>query len=266
MAKRCYRRSEKGGHTIAKKTNGENAASRRESLPKTLKGHIFYGLKLDDEQIVLGDMILDEHKKLVMCSAKSGSGKTTVAVATAVMMVESGAYDKIVYCVHPVNDAQGFLPGTISEKSEVWFEGLYQALVVSNQNPSQAITNTSIVNMKNDSGFVKAVTDTYLRGTTIGASEKTIFIIDEAQNFDEHSLRKTLSRANDDSKVIVLGHEGQIDLVNRSASGFVPCMKHFMSKQDDRFGFCTLSVNHRGLVSSVADEPWEKTGEEIYYF
>lgn len=202
-------------------------------------------------------MILDENKKLVMCSAKAGSGKTTVAIATAVMMVESGVYDRIVYCVHPVNDAQGFLPGTISEKSEVWFEGLYQALITSNQNPSQVITNTSIVNMKNDSGFVKAVTDTYLRGSTIGASEKTIFIVDEAQNFDEHSLRKTLTRANDNSKVIVLGHAGQIDLLNKNTSGFLRCMEHFKSKNDDRFGFCELSINHRGLVSSVADEPWE---------
>lgn len=243
-----------------KLTTSSRDASSVANVPKTLRGHIFYGLNLDEDQIRFGDMILDENIKAVFCNAKSGSGKTTIAVATAVMLVEYGLYDMIVYCMHSVGDAQGFLPGTISEKSEVWFEGLYQALVTANQNPQQVILDASLSgmnNLKTGTGFVKAVTDTYLRGSTVGGDRRTIFIVDEAQNFDIHSLRKTLTRATDDSKVIVIGHDGQIDLPNHGASGFIPCMEHFRAKDDPRFGFCELTVNHRGLVSRTADENWD---------
>ena len=226
------------------------------TLPKTLKGHNFFGLTLDDEQLAMADRIIDENVKAVFVSSVAGTGKTTVAVCSAVLMVEYGAYSDIVYCTHPVGDAQGFLPGTISDKSSVWFEGLYQALVTANRNPDQVIADTSIVNMKNGTGFVKAVTDTYLRGSTIGSEGRTVFILDEAQNFDEHSLRKALTRANDNTKVIVIGHPGQIDLINKSTSGFERCIRHFMSKGDERFAYCELKTNHRGIVSQIADEPW----------
>lgn len=226
-------------------------------MPKTLKDHNFFGLTLDEEQLVMADKIIDEDVKAVFVSSVAGTGKTTVAVCSAVLMVEYGAYSDIVYCTHPVGDAQGFLPGTISDKSSVWFEGLYQALVTANRNPDQVIADTSIVNMKNGTGFVKAVTDTYLRGSTIGSEGRTVFILDEAQNFDEHSLRKALTRANDNSKVIVIGHPGQIDLVDKKQSGFERCIRHFMNKEDPRFAYCELKTNHRGLVSRTADEPWE---------
>lgn len=232
-------------------------AAGKQPLPKTLKDHNFFGLTLDEEQLAMADKIIDENVRAVFVSSVAGTGKTTVAVCSAVLMVEYGAYSDIVYCTHPVGDAQGFLPGTISDKSSVWFEGLYQALVTANRNPDQVIADTSIVNMKSGTGFVKAVTDTYLRGSTIGSDGKTVFILDEAQNFDEHSLRKALTRANDNTKVIVIGHPGQIDLVNKSASGFERCIRHFMGKGDERFAYCELKTNHRGLVSRTADEVWE---------
>ena len=240
---------------VAKRST--TGAAGKQPLPKTLKDHNFFGLTLDEEQLEMADKIIDEDVKAVFVSSVAGTGKTTVAVCSAVLMVEYGAYSDIVYCTHPVGDAQGFLPGTISDKSSVWFEGLYQALVTANRNPDQVIADTSIVNMKNGTGFVKAVTDTYLRGSTIGSEGRTVFILDEAQNFDEHSLRKALTRANDNSKVIVIGHPGQIDLVDKSQSGFVRCIHHFMSKKDPRFAYCELKTNHRGLVSRTADEPWE---------
>lgn len=227
-----------------------------EELPRDIREHVFFGLTLDEEQADFVNAILDDETLAIFANCKAGTGKTTMAVCAAVLLVEAGLYDKIVYCMHSVGDAQGYLPGTITEKSEVWFEGLYQALLTANRDPQQIIINTSIVNMKNDQGYIKAVTDTYLRGSTIGATERTIFIIDEAQNFDEHSLRKTLTRANDNSKVIVIGHTGQIDLPNKSKSGFWDCMAHFKSKHDSRFAFCELKTNHRGYVSTVADEGW----------
>ena len=224
--------------------------------PKTLKEHIFFGMELDPEQEQFRDAIWDPDVDIVFCDARAGSGKTTIAVATSVMMVDYRLYDDIVYVMHSVGDAQGFLPGTISEKSSVWFEPLYQALIAADKNPVQIITNSSMTNQKEGTAVVTAITDSYLRGSNIGAGKKTILIVDEAQNYDEFSLRKVLTRACEGTKVIVIGHQLQCDLHRSQRSGFAPCMEHFRQKNDPRVAICELHTNHRSFVANVADEPW----------
>lgn len=189
--------------------------------------------------------------------AKAGSGKTTIAVVTAVMAVKYRRYDEIYYVMHSVGDAQGFLPGTISEKSSVWFEPLYQALIEAGENPDQVVKNTA--SQKVGTAYVTAITDSYLRGSNLGTSENgAILIVDEAQNYDEFSLRKVLTRACKGTKVIVIGHTLQCDLPSGKQSGFKPCMEHFRAKEDPRVVFCKLTTNHRSWVANVADEPWSK--------
>ena len=222
-----------------------------------MDGHIFYGLQLDEDQKQFRDAIWNDDIEVVFVDAKAGSGKTTIAVATAVMAVKYRKYGEIYYVMHSVGDAQGFLPGTISEKSSVWFEPLYQALIEAGENPEQVVKNT--VSQKEGTSFVTALTTSYLRGSNIGGGEKkTILIIDEAQNYDEFSLRKTLTRACKGTKVIVIGHTLQCDLPAGKRSGFEPCMEHFRAKEDPRVAFCKLTTNHRSWVANVADEPWDK--------
>ena len=228
----------------------------RNDPPQNLKGHMFFGMHLDPEQEQLRDAIWNPDVDIVFCDAKAGSGKTTIAVATAILMIDYDLYDDMVYVMHSVGDAQGFLPGTISEKSSVWFEPLFQALIAADKNPAQIVSNSSMSNQKEGTAVVTAITDSYLRGSNIGAGKRTILIIDEAQNYDEFSLRKVLTRACDGTKVIVIGHQMQCDLHKTQKSGFAPCMKHFASKNDPRVAVCELHTNHRSFVANVADEPW----------
>lgn len=173
------------------------------------------------------------------------------------MAVKYRKYDEIYYVMHSVGDAQGFLPGTISEKSSVWFEPLYQALIEAGEIPDQVVKNTA--SQKEGTAYVTAITDSYLRGSNLGTSENgAILIVDEAQNYDEFSLRKVLTRACKGTKVIVIGHQLQCDLPSGKHSGFEPCMEHFRSKDDPRVAYCKLTTNHRSWVANVADEPWNK--------
>lgn len=226
--------------------------------PQTLSGHIFFGMELDPDQVKFRDAIWNPETDIVFCDAKAGSGKTTVAVATSILMIDYQLYDDMVYVMHSVGDAQGFLPGTISEKSSVWFEPLYQALITAGKNPAQIISNSSMTNQKEGTAFVTAITDSYLRGSNIGSGKRTILIIDEAQNYDEFSLRKVLTRACEGTKVIVIGHQLQCDLHKSQRSGFASCMEHFRerTKKDPRVAFCELRTNHRSFVANIADEPW----------
>ena len=222
------------------------------TAPATLEDNPFFGLRLDAEQKKFRDTIYSDDYDIIFVDAAAGSGKTTVAVGTAILMHYYQKYNDVVYVMHSVGDALGFLPGDLTQKSCVWFEGLYQALITCNEYPDKAIRNTSLTSEKNGFGYINAVTDAYLRGSNL----EGIVIIDEAQNFPEDSLRKVLTRACENTKVIVIGHQLQCDLSNKKASGFKSCMEHFRAKHNPRFAFCELHTCHRSLVAQVADEPW----------
>lgn len=219
-------------------------------VPQTLKKHPFYGFELDDEQKILRDAIWDKEKLIVFADAKSGSGKTTVSFATANLLVEYGLYDGIVCVMFPCEEnKQGYLPGDITQKSEVYFEPIYQAIIKCNLEPHRIINDESMTAKKCGDAYVKLLTSTYLRGTNF---ENKVIIIDEAQNGTLPDLKKVLTRCADSCKVIVIGHTGQIDLKNKRQSGFARYIEHF--KDEPYAAVCELHTNHRGIVSTKADE------------
>lgn len=219
--------------------------------PRNLKDHPFYGLVLDEEQKVFRDAIWSEDKLIVFCNAKAGTGKTLIATATANLLVQYGRYDGIVYISSPTQEGKlGFLPGEIAEKTSVYSEPFLEALIKLNINPHTAINQMDIANQKNGTGYIDVTTHVYLRGCNF---ENKVVILDETQNYYCDELKKTLTRMSDNCKVIVIGHGGQIDLYhNPENSGFVRYLEHF--KDDERTAVCELKTNHRGWISSHADE------------
>lgn len=219
--------------------------------PDTLENHPFYGLMLDEEQIVFRDAIWDPEKLVVFCNAKAGSGKTLIAVATADLLVQYGRYDGIVYVVSPTQEARsGFLPGDADEKTRVYTAPLYDALEKININPYSVVNQESIVNQKNGTGYIDCVSHLWLRGCNI---TNKVVIIEESQNFYTDELKKVLTRVSDTSKTIVIGHTGQCDLYhNPDRSGFAPYLEHFRGQ--DFAQVCELTKNYRGKVSAFADE------------
>ena len=61
----------------------------------------FYGWHLDEYQLEFVNAMLNPENIAVFCNAKSGSGKTSLAVATANLLVKGGRFDKAIYCVRP---------------------------------------------------------------------------------------------------------------------------------------------------------------------
>ncbi len=219
-------------------------------VPTSLNDHPFYGIELDAEQLVLANTILNMDIDIVFVNSRAGTGKTTVATGVANLLVQYGVYDGIIYIMSPYGERkQGWLPGTITEKSSVYFEAFYQALINCNINPHTAINDDSMVNQKNGTGYITCITDTFLRGSNL---DNAVIIIDEAQNYTVPQLKKTLTRIGKNTKVIVIGHDLQCDLENPSQSGFVRYIEHFKDKE--RAAVCTLTTNHRGWISQWADE------------
>lgn len=211
---------------------------------------MFYRMTLDEEQAAFVAAGKNEEIRIIFCDAAAGSGKTTLAMGVANTLVQyrPDQYDGIVYIVSPYGEGkQGYLPGSITEKSEVYFEPAYQAMVECDMNPDRDICTDSMAKKKRADGYVTLLTHTYLRGTNL---QNKVVILDEAQNFTASELKKVLTRCHDSCKVLVIGHTGQKDIAGES--GFARYIDHF--KDEDKCRVCRLTRNYRGWLSSKADE------------
>jgi phosphate starvation-inducible protein PhoH len=219
--------------------------------PKTLDGHPFYGLELDEQQRIFAEAIWNPDNLIVFANACAGSGKTTIAVGVADMLVQYGLYDGIVYVISPVQEEKsGFLPGDADAKTQVYTAPLYDALAKLEINPFTAIKQESITNQKNGTGYIDCVSHLWLRGCNL---ENKVVIVEESQNFYTDELKKVLTRIADSSKTIVIGHTGQCDLYHYpERSGFAPYIEHY--RNEPYAQICTLTTNYRGKVSTHADE------------
>ena len=138
------------------------------------------------------------------------------------------------------------MPGSITEKSEVYYEPAYQAMIEVGLNPNVVVTSECMTAKKKGEAYVKLLTHTYLRGTNL---QNKVVILDESQNYTVAELKKVLTRCHDSCKVIVIGHTGQIDI--RGGSGFQQYLEHF--EVAERCAVCRLTTNHRGWLSTYAD-------------
>ena len=214
-------------------------------LPK----NVFYDMILDEEQIAFVNAIKDQKKTIIFCDAPAGTGKTTLAMGAAKILVQDkrNELEGIVYIVSPYGEQkQGYLPGSITEKSEVYYEPAYQAMLEVDMNPNVDVCNESMTSKKKGEAYVKLLTHTYLRGTNL---QKKVVILDESQNYTVAELKKVLTRCHDSCKVIVIGHTGQIDI--RGGSGFARYLEHFQGQE--KCAVCKLTTNHRGWLSTYAD-------------
>jgi phosphate starvation-inducible protein PhoH and related proteins len=210
------------------------------------KHNLLFGFepKLTDEQREYVNSIFDN--QLTIVNAKSGTGKTTLAVACAKLLGKP-----LVYIFSPVEEKKmGYRPGTQSEKEREYLTPLKDALLEIGEVPEKVIySEENTEAQKAGSVWVYPMSHTFARG--INLKDKTI-IIAEAQNFTRGDLKKTLTRIHDSCKVIIEGHTGQCDLPDPSKSGFAPYIEHFRNEP-----YCKvveLTVNFRGRLAQKADE------------
>lgn len=211
---------------------------------------IFYNLHLDDEQKEFVRAIMNPDKTAVFCNAIAGTGKTTIAFGCANLLYhdKQNNYDCIIYIVSPYGEQrQGYLKGDLQEKSSVYFEPAYQAMIECNMDPYRDVMQSSLTdNRDKDDGFVKMMTHTFQRGTNL---KKSIVIVDEAQNFTVPELKKVFTRCHDTDKIIVIGHTGQVDISGKS--GFARYIQHY--ENQERSAICSLTHNYRGWFATYAD-------------
>lgn len=207
---------------------------------------MFFGFadKLTDEQRIYVNSIFD--RQLTLVNARSGTGKTTLAVAAAKLLGKP-----LVYVFSPVEEGRmGFRPGNQREKEAAYITPLSDALYEIGEDPAKVIYDPENAEaLKRGTAWVYPMSHIFARGINIKG--KTV-VIEEAQNFTRGELKKILTRIHSDCKVVIIGHDGQNDLPKPEKSGFVPYIEHF--REEPYAQVCELSVNFRGMLAQHADE------------
>ena len=149
---------------------------------------------------------------LVFGIGPAGTGKTYLAVAAAVHLLKIDRVRKVVL-VRPAVEAGeklGFLPGDMQAKVNPYLRPLFDAL--------HDMMDYATINRFVMSDVVEVAPLAFMRGRTLNRS---VIILDEAQNTTRTQMKMFLTRMGQGSKMIVTGDLTQIDLPNPGDSGLV---------------------------------------------
>jgi phosphate starvation-inducible PhoH-like protein len=142
----------------------------------------------------------------------AGTGKTYLAVATAVKALQDRDVSRIILTRPAVEAGErlGFLPGTLYEKIDPYLKPLYDALF--------EMMDAEAFHRLMERGTIEVAPLAYMRGRTLNDS---FIILDEAQNTTPEQMKMFLTRLGFGSKVVVNGDITQIDLPAGTRSGLV---------------------------------------------
>jgi phosphate starvation-inducible PhoH-like protein len=151
-------------------------------------------------------------KPPVFCIGPAGTGKTFLAVASAVAALNDGEAERIIISRPAVEagESLGFLPGDLQQKIDPYLKPVYDAL---DDTLSPARVRRAI-----DNRIIEVAPLAYMRGRTLN---NAFVILDEAQNTTITQLKMFLTRLGYGSRVIITGDITQIDLKPTSSSGLV---------------------------------------------
>ncbi len=154
--------------------------------------------------------------RITFVRGPAGCGKTYLALYAALETIKNPDFSiNQIVITKPIIEVTsgkglGFLPGDLSEKTDVYFAHFYDNMV-------KIIGNDAVKFLK-EAGFVKEVVLNYLRGSTLGRYDEkgnpigSICLLDESQNVSVHEMKTFISRMGENTKMVIMGDSEQIDL------------------------------------------------------
>jgi len=147
---------------------------------------------------------------IVVAIGPAGTGKTYLAVATAIDALRKNEVKRIILARPAVEagESLGFLPGDLQEKVDPYLRPLYDAL--------EDMMPIDWVRRAIETRAIEIAPLAYMRGRTLSDA---FVILDESQNATSAQMKMFLTRLGLNSRAVITGDKTQIDLPAREESG-----------------------------------------------
>lgn len=204
------------------------------------------------EQRFALDLLLDDSIKLVSLAGKAGTGKTLLAIAAGLKKTaDEEAYIRLLVSrpIFPLGKDIGYLPGALEEKLSPWMQPIFDNLeLIFGLDKKEKGKHYSYKELVNQ-GILVLEPLTYIRGRSI---PKQYMIVDEAQNLTPHEIKTIITRAGDNTKIVLTGDPYQIDnpYIDSSSNGLSYVVERF--KNEAIAGHVTLSKGERSELAERA--------------
>ena len=158
------------------------------------------------------DILTDPANGLVFGVGPAGTGKTYLAVAAGVAELLAGLRDRLIVTRPAVEAGEklGFLPGTLEEKVDPYMLPIWDSL--------RELMGQEQMERRMARGEIEVAPLAFMRGRTL---KKAFVIVDEAQNTTVPQMKMVLTRLGRDSRMVVTGDIGQVDLPRSQGSGLI---------------------------------------------
>lgn len=197
-------------------------------------------------QVFALDALMDPKVSLVTMSGNAGTGKTLLALAAGLCQTTDKETYRRTLVARPLvamGKEVGFLPGELDEKLRPWMQPIFDNLEVLLGSEDEKKSGYLI-----DRGHLKVEALSFIRGRSI---PHQFLIVDEAQNLSPHEAKTILTRAGEDTKVVMTGDPAQID------NPYVDTRSNGLSYVIEAFKGSPLAAHvtlEKGERSPLADE------------
>ena len=202
------------------------------------------------EQSFALEILNDPNIKLVALTGKAGTGKTLLALASALKQADMF---KQILLARPIvalaNKDLGFLPGDEKQKIAPYMQPLFDNLNVIKTQLTPGSPDIRRIDdlQKNNQLVIEALA--FIRGRSLS---EAFCIIDEAQNLTPHEVKTIITRAGEGTRMVFTGDIQQIDspYLDAQSNGLAYMVDKM--KGQELFAHINLIKGERSELSELA--------------
>jgi phosphate starvation-inducible protein PhoH and related proteins len=149
------------------------------------------------------ELLTDQRKHIVFATGPAGTGKTMLAMLSAIKAFKEGTVKRIILTRPAVgvdDERHGFLPGDINAKMEPWTRPLFDVI-------NEYYSPKEVARMLEEQ-VIEISPLAYMRGRTF---KDSWIVADEMQNATPGQIKMLLTRLGEGSKIVVTGDTRQAD-------------------------------------------------------
>lgn len=211
-----------------------------------------FGIKpRNPEQAFALHALLNPEIKLVSIQGNAGTGKTLLALASALAQRKNYRQIYITRPVIPLSNREiGFLPGDAKSKTDPFLSPIWDNLRFIKEQWSSDPAVAAKIDEWVQNEKIAITPLAFIRGRTLS---KIFFIVDEAQNLTPHEIKTIISRAGEHTKIVFTGDIYQIDTpyLDAESNGLSYLIDHV--KHHPLCAHITLQKGERSELANLAN-------------